>query len=585
MIKTLTIRNIALIESVTLQFHHGLHVLSGETGAGKSIIVDAVSLILGGRADRNLIRTGCDKAYVEAAFEPSPDPKLDAFLAQEGIEPDDGILVLSREFSQSGRNTCRINGVMVTLALLKETSSFLLNLHGQSEYQFLADEERQLSYLDLLGNEKLKELKEKVRNDYSQFITSHRYYAKLVKMNDGKENRIGQLSRELEDLRRCAIQPGEEKRISDEAKRLNKSSRIHDHLCRMRRLLGNGEDGRDSLHNLQEAAKGLRDLCAEDQEFGDLAQQCESLYYSLEEIVRTLDQVSMRYDYDEQALENAENRLESVRKLLRKYGPSEEDVLLHQEELEKEFEVLSGLDERLEQARREHKQLLSRYRQSARELTEARKAAASFFEQNMMHELADLGMQHTVIRVSFREDPEKKPLMPTAEGDDRISFLISPNPGEPLKPIAAIASGGELSRLMLALKTVESGRTGTQTMIFDEIDTGISGRIAQAVAEKLFRISRRQQVICISHLPQIAAAGDHQYLVAKSAKDGRTVTAVHEMDGKERVDDIARMISGAQGISENALAYAGQMISGFSEKKEAFSRPAHQQEQSKQSDG
>ena len=574
MIRTLTIHNVALIESVSIGLHDGMIVLSGETGAGKSIIIDAVNLILGGRADRDLIRSGCERASVEAVFEAVHDRLLDDLLEREGIEQNGDSVTLYREFSLNGRNTCRINGVMVSVSVLKETAAFLINLHGQSEHQFLADEEKQLAYLDLLGDANHAGLKNKVREAYERFIRNHRNYAKLVKMNDGKERRTDLLKHELEAFRKAEIQPGEEQRLTDETKLLLKSSRIHEKLYKAYQLLGNGDDRGDSLHNLREAAGNLRNLGGEDPAFEKLADQCDNLYYSLEDILYNIDTLNQHYDFDPVRLEKAENRLESVRKLLRKYGPAEEDVLRNMAAMEEEYNMLCGLDEQIEKARKEHKDLLAQYRSAARELTEARKAIAEGFRLKMMEELQDLGMKETVFEVSFEKENDGKPLMPTPDGDDRISFLISPNRGEPLKPISKIASGGELSRLMLALKTIESG-SGSQTMIFDEIDTGISGQIAQAVAEKMLRISRRQQVICISHLPQITAAADHHFLVHKGIREQRTFTEVTELDHGQRINEIARMISGARGISDDAKQYAGQLVSASQEIKAKKSLQGH----------
>ena len=266
-------------------------------------------------------------------------------------------------------------------------------------------------------------------------------------------------------------------------------------------------------------------------------------------------------------MEETENRLESVRKVLKKYGPSESEVVQSQEKMEEEYRTLEELEDRIRITGAEHKKLLGQYRAKAKELSESRKSIASVFENQMMQELSDLGMEHTVIKVSFESPADGKPVMPSPEGDDRIRFMFSPNPGEPLKPIARIASGGELSRLMLAIKTIESGRSGVPTMIFDEIDTGISGRMAQAVAEKMIRISRHQQVLCISHLPQIAAAADYQYRVQKHVFGERTRTDVESVSGAERVHEIARMISGAEGITEDAEQYASRMLEAISRRK------------------
>ena len=561
MIRSLTIRNIALIENISVCFQDGFTVLSGETGAGKSIIVDAVTLMLGGRADKNLIRTGCEKASVEAEFEYNPLCGAEEILAREGIETAGNSAVIYREISQNGRNVCRINGVMVPLSVLRDTAALLLNLHGQSEHQFLADEDKHLAYLDLIGDsETHQKLKRKVSSAYENFIENHRAYAKLVKMNNVKERREDQLKNELKELHSAGIKPGEEARLLEESKKMNKAARIHEKLQRACRLLGNGGEGEDALHSLQTAGKDLMSLSAEDPVFETLAGQCENLYYSLEEILYSLNTLNQTYAFSDDALENTENRLEFIRKLARKYGPSEEDILKSMSEMEAEYKMLADLDRQLEKKGLEHKKLLSQYRAAARELTEERKRIAGDFENRMMYELKDLGMENTEIKVEFLENQNGKPLMPSPEGDDRIRFMISPNPGEPLKPMSKIASGGELSRLMLAVKTIESGRSGFQTMVFDEIDTGISGRMAQAVAEKMTAISRRQQVICISHLPQIAAAADHQYLVFKGVKEGRTFTEVKVLGPEERSEEIARMISGAQGISGDAVRYAEEMI-------------------------
>ena len=570
MIRTLTIHNIALIEHITVEFHKGMTVLSGETGAGKSIIVDAVALILGGRADRELIRTGCDRASVEAEFETEKTEGLKDVLEREQIEWDGHSLIVYRDISQTGRNVCRINGVMVSATVLKEVTAWLLNLHGQSEHQFLADEDKHLEYLDLMGSEEHREKMEQVREAYQSFIVNHRAYAKLVKMNEDRERRIDILRHELDELHRAGIQPGEEAKLTEESRRLHKASRMREKLDRIYEMIGSGEEGKDALHQLQTASRELGSLGNEDPEFESMAKRCENLYYDLEEIVYAMNGLNSRYDFDAAALERTENRLESVRKVTKKYGPEEEDVLRNQEAMETEYQMLMDLDSRLQKTGSEHKKLLAIYRSKAKELTESRRKIADVFQRNMMNELKDLGMEHTIIEVSFADKNGNRPIMPSPGGDDRVCFMISPNPGEPLKPLSRIASGGELSRLMLAMKTIEAGRGGTQTMIFDEIDTGISGRMAQAVAEKMIKISLRQQVICISHLPQIAAAADHQILVHKGIRDGRTLTEADVLNYQERIKEIARMISGAEGITEEARQYAGRMIEASEQKKKTM---------------
>ena len=567
MIRKITIHNIALIEEISLNFHTGMHVLSGETGAGKSIIVDAVSLLLGGRADKDLIRNGCEKASVEAEFDAEGLDIPHSILMREDIDPEDETIVLYREITRNGRNTCRINGVMVSVSVLKELSASLLNLHGQSEHQFLAEEDKHRSYLDLMGDDAHRVLIQQTRETWERFIANHRMYAKLVKMSETKDRRLDQLKHELQELQAAGIHLGEEEKLSQESKQLNKAFRIHEKLNHINSLISGGGDGTDVLHGLQASVHELNLLSEEGPEFSALAKRFENLSYELEDIIYDLNELNDRYQMDPYALDETENRLESVRRLLKKYGPTETEVLENQEKLEEEYRTLTELDERIRITGAEHKKLLGQYRAKAKELTNSRKSIASVFEKKMMQELRDLGMEHTVIEVSFEIPSEGKPVMPSPEGDDKIRFMISPNPGEPLKPISRIASGGELSRLMLAIKTIESGRSGVPTMIFDEIDTGISGRMAQAVAEKMIRISRHQQVLCISHLPQIAAAADYHYSVRKNVSDGRTRTNVEAISGAERVHEIARMISGAEGITEDAEQYASRMLEAISRRK------------------
>ena len=312
------------------------------------------------------------------------------------------------------------------------------------------------------------------------------------------------------------------------------------------------------------AASGEDDLLRE------LSARCENLYYELEDIAFQLSGLIEKNDFDPVRLEQAENRLEQIRRIEKKFGATAAELMQTEEDLSAELDELNQLDSRLEQTGAEHKRLLAEYRDAARRLTASRKALADVFSSNMMQELQQLGMAQTVFRVHFEENTDGKPKMPTETGDDRGEFLICPNPGEPLMPLKDIASGGELSRLMLAMKTLEAGHTGVDCMIFDEIDTGISGKMAQTVAEKMIAISRHHQVICVSHLPQLAAAGDYQYLVSKGVVNGRTETGVTELDREGRIQEIARIISGADGISSDTVAYAEQMLAAADHKKQGL---------------
>ena len=560
MLETLIIRHIALIDEVRIQFHEGMQVLSGETGAGKSIVVDSVNLILGGRADRDLIRAGYEKASVEAVFVTGNNQNVDHFMETEGIDYDGQSLTIYREISANGKNICRICGVMVPVSRLKDLAVYLMDLHGQSEHQFLTDPESQLVFLDTTGGPEHEALLRKIRNDYECFIDNHREYARLVKKNENRESRIRSLEHDLAELRKANIRPGEIRALAEERKQLAETEKQHKVFQRIHDLLSGDEDGASGLSRVQEASETLKMLAESDDHFNDISKSCEALYYELEEIAYQVSLMSERSDFDNNALEKTDARLDLIHRLERKYGKDADEIPALLQALEEEYSQMIDLEDKIRKMSAEHKRLLGVYRNTARELTASRRELSVDFEKRMMKELGDLGMGSTQFRVEFFPNESGKPLMPTPLGDDRIGFMISPNPGEPLKPLAKIASGGELSRLMLAVKTLESKHSGVESMVFDEIDTGISGRMAQVVAEKMIMISRERQVICVTHLPQIAAAADYQYLVQKARSGERTVTCVTELDTDGRIGEVGRMISGAEGMTEESCTYASSMI-------------------------
>ena len=569
MIQSLSIRNIALIEQLTISFHDGLQVLSGETGAGKSIVVDAVNLVLGGRADRAMIRSGCEKASVEAVFVLTDPKETASVLDREGIEFDGQTVSVYREITSGGRNICRICGVIMPVAFLKEISLLLLNLHGQSEHQFLADPHAHLGYLDQLGDTGHHALMEEVRENCARFIANHRAYARMVRKNEEKESRMSRIIRDLDDLHRADIHSGEDDELKAEIIRLDKAGKISEGLKRAYHSLISSESDGGALQMIRQASCDLKAVSVHDPEANDLAEKSESLFFELEDLAYRINGMLEKIDYEPCRMEQAEQRLDLIRRIEKKYGSTVEDVLDAERALEDEYSELCGLEEKMKKTGAEHKRLLAEYRSSARALSESRRKLADRFSEDMMRELRDLGMQDTIFSVRFSENQNGKPKMPSSAGDDEAEFMISPNPGEPLMPLAKIASGGELSRLMLAMKTLEAGHTGVDCMVFDEIDTGISGKTAQTVAEKMIAISRFHQVICVSHLPQLAAAGDFQYLVSKHFDNGRTVTRVTELDRNGRVAEIARMVSGAGGITGESSRYAEQMLSASEKLKQS----------------
>lgn len=560
MILSMRMHNIALIEELTMDFSAGLHVMTGETGAGKSIVVDAVNLVLGGRADRELIRTGTDKAWVEAEFDAQGSPEVAAFLKAQEIEADGDVVTLYREISRSGRNLCRICGVVMPVAALKELAALLMDVHGQHEGQFLMDPKFHLRFLDESGDEAHQQLRQKVEEAYQAFIVNHRRYAKLVKENEQKQYRMETLKKSLDELNKAKLKAGEEEELTQEKERFRHSEKIATAVQLAHHAISAGEDSESLLVKLKSASAALNGLANLGENYKNLAQRCESAYYELEEVGYELADIMENGEFDPARAEYVETRLDLIRRLERKYGENIPTILAEQERMQEEYDNYASMDQQVAAMGAEHKKLLAAYRALARTLTEARQGLARQFEKNMMLQLSDLGMEKTVFQVAFAEKPQGKQLMPQAIGDDTVEFMISPNPGEPMKPLSKIASGGELSRLMLAIKSLEAEHGGVGCMVFDEIDTGISGRMAQVVAEKMALIARSRQVICVTHLPQIAAMAHHQFLVEKRVEEGRTNTSVRMLDKDERIGEVARMMGGADGSEDSARTHAALML-------------------------
>ena len=560
MLLTLSMRNVALIESLTLEFQRGLHVMTGETGAGKSIVVDAVNLVLGGRADRELIRTGTEKAWVEAAFDISDCAKAQELLASQSLEAEGGTVTLYREITRSGRNLCRVCGVTMPVAFLRELAALLMDVHGQHEHRFLMEPKYHMQFLDAFGGAEHQAILAQTAQAYQAFITNHRAYARLVKENERKNRRLEELRADLAVMKKAHLKPGEEEILTQERDRLRHGEKIRSALSAAESALSAGsEEGGGVVSAWRGATQALHGIAGLAPEYQAIEERMESLGYEIEEVAYDLSRLRDANEFDPQRAETVESRLDLIRRLERRFGPTLEDVLTAQKSMQEEYEHLNGLEDQVERMGAEHKRLLAAYRQCARTLTQRRTELARSFEAAMMEQLKDLGMEKTVFQVAFAPRPQRQP-MPQSDGDDVIEFMISPNPGEPLKPLSKIASGGELSRLMLAIKSLEAAQGGVGTMVFDEIDTGISGRMAQVVAEKMAAIAARRQVLCVTHLPQIAAMADHQLLVEKHQEADRTHTTVRLLDHEGRVAELARMIGGAGDSDESARQHAERML-------------------------
>lgn len=549
MLLSLDIRNIALMDEMQVEFGAGLHVLTGETGAGKSILVDAVALLLGGRAQKELIRNGCDKARVEGVFDLADCPAAQALLAEMELEDGDE-LILCREITMQGRSVCRVNGRQTPLTAYQQLAGLLMDIHGQHEHQFLMDEKRHLSMLDASGGPAHQRLLERTKADFTVWLASQKALDQLREKSVEAQERIELLQMRVAELQAADLVAGEEDTLIAERDRFRNSEKIETGL---RGAYDSVYDGASpAAESLRAAVNALSPIERLDPAYAALRARLDGLYYEAEDVGLALRDLLSGLDSDPARQEEVQFRLDMLRRLSRKYNGADSATLLEkQREMEAELSTFENLDDLLEQAERKEMALRRVYLQTADELSASRHALAEKFEKEMEIQLQDLNMGGTRFSVSFKE------AFATTLGSETVAFLIAPNRGEEMQPLSKIASGGELSRLMLAIKSVAAKREGTPSMIFDEIDTGISGRAAQVVGEKMAAIAKERQVLCVTHLQQIAALADRHYLVEKSFDGQRTRTRLTPLSGEERVSEIARMLGGE---GESARAHAREML-------------------------
>lgn len=549
MLLSLDIRNIALMDEMQVEFGAGLHVLTGETGAGKSILVDAVALLLGGRAQKELIRNGCDKARVEGVFDLADCPAAQALLAEMELEDGDE-LILCREITMQGRSVCRVNGRQTPLTAYQQLAGLLMDIHGQHEHQFLMDEKRHLSMLDASGGPAHQRLLERTKADFTVWLASQKALDQLREKSVEAQERIELLQMRVAELQAADLVAGEEDTLIAERDRFRNSEKIETGL---RGAYDSVYDGASpAAESLRAAVNALSPIERLDPAYAALRARLDGLYYEAEDVGLALRDLLSGLDSDPARQEEVQFRLDMLRRLSRKYNGADSATLLEkQQEMEAELSTFENLDDLLEQAERKEMALRRVYLQTADELSASRHALAEKFEKEMEIQLQDLNMGGTRFSVSFKE------AFATTLGSETVAFLIAPNRGEEMQPLSKIASGGELSRLMLAIKSVAAKREGTPSMIFDEIDTGISGRAAQVVGEKMAAIAKERQVLCVTHLQQIAALADRHYLVEKSFDGQRTRTRLTPLSGEERVSEIARMLGGE---GESARAHAREML-------------------------
>lgn len=557
MLLQLLVRNLALIDQVEITFDRGLHVLTGETGAGKSIVIDAMNLLLGGRADRELVRTGCDKAYAEGLFDVTDCPAAHKWMIEHEFSDEEGTIMLAREVSSAGRSVCRIQGMAVPLASLKELATLLMDMHGQHAHQSLLDDNNHLKCLDAMGDQAHRELILQVNAAYKQYREDALSYKKLKKASTQASERMDLLREQERELTAAALVDGEEEELQAERDRYRSSEKISQALREAFGALYESSGNASAVEQARGAMRALATVSGYGKEFSELSNRAESVYYDLEDLGLAVRAQLDALDDDPERAAQVEERLDLIRKLSRKYGATVDDMIKKLADIQEEIAQYEDIDDTLEKLKKKALSALSQYHALAKQLTASRKALGEQFAQKMEEQLHDLNMRGTKFYVDFTAPLES----PGPEGVDVVQFQIAPNAGEEKKPLAKIASGGELSRVMLSLKALSAERAEIPSMIFDEIDTGISGRTAQVVAQKMWDIARYRQVICVTHLQQIAAMATKHYMISKGEENGRTHTSVKELTGDKRVYEIARMLSGVSEQSESALAHAAHMLS------------------------
>ncbi|MGX7059452.1 DNA repair protein RecN [Vagococcus humatus] len=540
MLQELSIQNFAIISSLSVSFQQGMTVLTGETGAGKSIIIDAVGLLVGGRGSVDFIREGANKCIIEGQFLLPKQTECLDLLEKLEIDTSDQMLVIHRSIDKNGKNVCRVNNSLVNIGTLKQIGVYLIDIHGQHEHQELLNPESHLNLLDTYGTLKLASLKKEYQDVYVKYVESHKKVSHLKNNEQAFAQRLDMLHYQCEEIEAAELQVGEEAALVEERHRLLNFQKIADALGKSYAALQEGE--LSGIDRIGVAMNEMLDIESLDLEFKAISELLQTSYYQLMEASSQISGSLENMEMDQERLEDIEGRLDLLRQLKRKYGHTEEDILAYYEKITEELAVVQSDESHLDELEQECQLLFAQAKELARKLSDKRQEVARELEKELMKQLQELYMEKTVIQVQLKAQPDKL----TDSGFDKVEFFISTNLGESLKPLAKIVSGGELSRIMLGMKTIFSKKQGVTSIIFDEVDTGVSGRVAQGIANKIYRISKNSQVLCITHLPQVAAMADTQYYIAKQVEKNRTITQVSQLTKEERIQELSRMLAGEQ---------------------------------------
>ncbi|MFV2047284.1 DNA repair protein RecN [Metabacillus sp. YM-086] len=558
MLAELSIKNFAIIESLTVSFERGLTVLTGETGAGKSIIIDAIHLLAGARGSSEFVRYGEKRAELEALFL-LDDTNHPVYLKCEefGIDVSDGMIILRRDMSSTGKSICRINGKLVTIAVLREVGQLLVDIHGQHDNQELMNEENHLSLLDQYGGQEVKDALEAYLDVYRHYDGLKKKITQLSENEQEMAHRLDLLQFQLDEIEKAELQPKEDELLQEEKNQISNYEKIYDAL----------QNGYNSLHGEQKgldwiglAMSQLENVGQINTTLKELSETVSNAFYMLEDISYQLRNELESLEFDPGRLNYVEGRLNEINTLKRKYGQSVEEILTYSAKIEEEIDTIQNKDSHITKLQKELQSITEDLSIEAKNLSMIRQKHAKMLIEEIHQELKELYMEKTSFDVNMKEKRNNvNEIKYTSTGAEEIEFYISTNPGEPLKPLNKTASGGELSRIMLAMKSIFSQHQGITSIIFDEVDTGVSGRVAQAIAEKIYRVSNGSQVLCITHLPQVAAMADTHLYIAKETKSGRTKTSVKPLVEDEKVKEIGRMIAGVE-VTELSKEHAKELL-------------------------
>lgn len=550
MLLEISIKNFAIIEEISLNFEKGMTVLTGETGAGKSIIIDAMNMMLGSRATTDVIRHGAPKAEIEGLFAVESNRHLTALFEEQGLEWTDE-LIIRREILQNGRSVSRINGQMVNLSVLKAVGQHLVDIHGQHDQEELMRSQLHITMLDEFGDAAFFQTKAAYRQTFEDYKRLRKQVVELQRNQQENKARIEMLEFQIAEIEAAALEVEEDVRLEQERQRLLNHKMIADTLTNAYTMLDAEEFS--SLANVRSAMNDLESIEEYDPTYKELSSQLSETFYALEDITKRLEDVVDGLEFDGNRLMQVESRLDLIHSITRKYGGQVKDVLEYLAQITKEYSLFTGSDLSSEDLEKELKRLEKSLVSLAQDLSDQRHALAQALENEIQQELADLYMDKARFQVRFSKAKFNR------EGNEAVEFYISTNPGEDFKPLVKVASGGELSRLMLAIKSAFSRKEGKTSIVFDEVDTGVSGRVAQAIAAKIHKIGQNGQVLAISHLPQVIAAADYQFYIEKISDAHSTVSTVRLLNREERIEEIAKMLAG-EDLTEAARQQAEQLL-------------------------